>query len=38
MILAVSPENVDKVKSLLDEEVYQVGRIVEKEDKSVIFK
>ena len=38
MILAVSPENVDKVKSLLDEEVYQVGRIVEKEDKSVIIK
>ncbi|MGF0047303.1 phosphoribosylformylglycinamidine cyclo-ligase [Streptococcus hyointestinalis] len=38
MILAVSPENVDRVKSLLDEEVYQVGRIVEKEDKSVIIK
>ena len=38
MILAVSHENVDKVKSLLDEEVYQVGRIVEKEDKSVIIK
>lgn len=38
MILAVSPENVNKVKSLLDEEVYQVGRIVEKEDKSVIIK
>ena len=38
MILAVSPENVDRVKSLLDEEVYQVGRIVEKEDKSVSIK
>ena len=38
MILAVSPENVDRVKSLLDEGVYQVGRIVEKEDKSVIIK
>lgn len=38
MILAVSPENVDRVKSLLDEEVYQVGRIAEKEDKSVIIK
>ncbi|WP_308445769.1 phosphoribosylformylglycinamidine cyclo-ligase [Streptococcus sciuri] len=38
MILAVSPDKVEKVKSLLDEEVYQVGRIVEKEDKSVIIK
>ncbi|MEY8435708.1 phosphoribosylformylglycinamidine cyclo-ligase [Streptococcus hyointestinalis] len=38
MILAVSPENVDKVKSLLDEEVYQVGRIVEKVNTSVVIK
>ncbi|MFC3927364.1 phosphoribosylformylglycinamidine cyclo-ligase [Streptococcus caprae] len=37
LMLAVSPENVDKVKELVDEEVYEIGRITEKTDKSVVI-
>ena len=38
MILAVAPEHVEEVKNLLDEEVYQVGRMVKKTDKSVVIR
>lgn len=38
MILAVAPENVNRVKELLDEPVYEVGRIVKKESESVLIK
>ncbi|BBA91701.1 phosphoribosylformylglycinamidine cyclo-ligase [Streptococcus ruminantium] len=38
LILAVSPENVSKVAELADEEVFEIGRIIFKEDKSVIIK
>ena len=38
MILAVAPENVDRVKELLAEPVYEVGRIVKKENESVLIK
>lgn len=37
LMLAVSPENVEKVKELVDEEVYEIGRITEKTDKSVVI-
>ncbi|MFS1664521.1 phosphoribosylformylglycinamidine cyclo-ligase [Streptococcus sp. zg-JUN1979] len=38
MILAVAPENVSKVRALVDEEVYEIGRIVAKETQSVVIK
>lgn len=38
LVLAVSPEKVDKVRESVDENVYEIGRIVIKEDKSVIIK
>ena len=38
LMLAVSPENVSRVKELLDEPVYEIGRIVKKENESVIIK
>ena len=38
LMLAVSPENVSHVKELLDEPVYEIGRIVKKENESVIIK
>ncbi|MGT2888445.1 phosphoribosylformylglycinamidine cyclo-ligase [Streptococcus didelphis] len=38
MVVAVKPEHVARVKELLDEPVYEIGRIVKKEDKSVIIK
>ena len=38
LMLAVSPENVSRVKELLDEQVYEIGRIVKKENESVIIK
>ena len=38
LMLAVSPENVGRVKDLLDEPVYEIGRIVKKENESVIIK
>ncbi|MGT2895336.1 phosphoribosylformylglycinamidine cyclo-ligase [Streptococcus entericus] len=37
LVLAVSPENVDKVRELVNEEVYDIGRITEKTDKSVVI-
>ncbi|MGV3080107.1 phosphoribosylformylglycinamidine cyclo-ligase [Streptococcus sp. 32226D021BW] len=38
LVLAVSPEQVEKVRELVDEEVYEIGRIITKEDKSVVIK
>ncbi|WP_105118216.1 phosphoribosylformylglycinamidine cyclo-ligase [Streptococcus suis] len=38
MVLAVSPEKVEKVRELVGEEVYEIGRIIAKEDKSVVIK
>ncbi|HFI0362533.1 TPA: phosphoribosylformylglycinamidine cyclo-ligase [Streptococcus suis] len=37
MVLAVSPEQVEKVRDLVGEEVYEIGRIITKEDKSVVI-
>ena len=34
----LAPENVGRVKELLDEPVYEIGRIVKKENESVIIK
>lgn len=38
MVLAVSPEQVEKVRDLVGEEVYEIGRIIAREDKSVVIK
>ncbi|HEQ3734922.1 TPA: phosphoribosylformylglycinamidine cyclo-ligase [Streptococcus pyogenes] len=38
LMLAVSPENVNRVKELLDEPVYEIGRIIKKADASVVIK
>lgn len=38
LMLAVSPENVEQVKELLSEEVYEMGQIVAKKNKSVVIK
>ncbi|HFI0056729.1 TPA: phosphoribosylformylglycinamidine cyclo-ligase [Streptococcus suis] len=38
LVLAVSPEQVEKVRELVGEEVYEIGRIFTKEDKSVVIK
>ncbi|MFU2181989.1 phosphoribosylformylglycinamidine cyclo-ligase [Streptococcus pluranimalium] len=38
LILAVSPENVEEVRALMDEEVYTIGRIIKKADASVVIK
>ena len=38
LMLAVSSENVSRIKELLDEPVYEIGRIVKKENESVIIK
>ena len=38
LMLAVSPEKVDRVKEVLDEPVYELGRIVKKADASVVIK
>ncbi|HEL2738132.1 TPA: phosphoribosylformylglycinamidine cyclo-ligase [Streptococcus suis] len=38
MVLAVSSDKVDSVCQLIDEEVYTIGRIIAKEDKSVVIK
>ncbi|MDG3148883.1 phosphoribosylformylglycinamidine cyclo-ligase [Streptococcus suis] len=38
MVLAVSPGKVEKVRELVGEEVYEIGRIITKEDKSVVIK
>ena len=38
LMLAVSPDKVERVKELLDEPVYELGRIVKKADASVVIK
>ncbi|HFU4217243.1 TPA: phosphoribosylformylglycinamidine cyclo-ligase [Streptococcus suis] len=38
MVLAVSPEQVEKVRELVGEEVYEIGRVITKEDKRVVIK
>ncbi|HGI2630546.1 TPA: phosphoribosylformylglycinamidine cyclo-ligase [Streptococcus agalactiae] len=38
LMLDVNPENVDRVKELLDEPVYEIGRIIKKADDSVVIK
>ena len=38
LMLAVKPENVELVKELLDEPVYEIGRIVKKDGASVVIK
>ena len=38
LMLAVSPEKVDRVKEVLDKPVYELGRIVKKADASVVIK
>lgn len=37
LVLAVTPENVDRVKKLLNEPVYDIGHIVTKRDASVVI-
>lgn len=37
IVLAVTPENVDRVKKLLNEPVYDIGHIVTKRDASVVI-
>ena len=38
LMLAVSPDKVERVKEILNEPVYELGRIVEKADASVVIK
>ncbi len=38
LMLAVSPEKVDRVREVLDEPVYELGRIVKKAGASVVIK
>ena len=38
LMLAVKPEHVERVKELLDEPVYEIGRIVKKDGASVVIK
>lgn len=38
LVLAVSPEKVEAVKELVDEPVYEIGRIVAKTDASVVIR
>ena len=38
LMLAVKPENVERVKELLDEPVYEIGHIVKKDGASVVIK
>ncbi|MDW8743255.1 phosphoribosylformylglycinamidine cyclo-ligase [Streptococcus suis] len=38
LILAVSPENIGEVRALVDEEFYEIGRIIKKADASVVIK
>jgi hypothetical protein len=37
LMFAVKPENVERVKELLDEPVYEIGRIVKKDGASVDY-
>lgn len=38
LVLAVSPEEVAKVRHLVEEEIFEIGKIISKEDKSVVIK
>ena len=38
LMMAASPDKVERVKELLDEPVYELGRIVKKADASVVIK
>ena len=38
LVMAASPDKVERVKELLDEPVYEIGRIVKKADASVVIK
>ncbi len=38
LCLVVKPENVERVKELLDEPVYEIGCIVKKDGASVVIK
>lgn len=38
LMFAVSPDKVEQVKALVDEDIYELGRIVAKDDKSVVIK
>lgn len=38
LVLAVKPENVERVKALLNEPVYEIGRIVDKRTERVVIK
>lgn len=38
MVLAVAAEDVERIKELVDEEVYEIGRVIEKTDQSVVLK
>ncbi|KPJ23275.1 phosphoribosylformylglycinamidine cyclo-ligase [Streptococcus phocae subsp. phocae] len=38
LVLAVKPENVERVKALLNEPVYEIGRIVDKTTERVVIK
>ncbi len=38
LMLAVKPENVNRIKELLDEEVYELGHIVKNQGQSVVIK
>jgi len=38
LMLAVKPDNVERVKELLDEPVYEIGQIVKKDGASVVIK
>ncbi|TCD45889.1 phosphoribosylformylglycinamidine cyclo-ligase [Streptococcus sp. X16XC17] len=37
LVLAISPRNMEQVKALIDEEVYEIGRIIKKSDASVVI-
>ncbi|GGE30620.1 phosphoribosylformylglycinamidine cyclo-ligase [Streptococcus himalayensis] len=37
MVLAVAAEDVPRIKELVDEEVYEIGRIIEKTNQSVVI-
>ena len=38
MVLAVSPDKVERVKELLDEPVYELGRIVKRQEAGVVIR
>lgn len=38
LVMAVKAENLDNIKMILDEPVYELGHIIKKEDKSVVIK